>query len=414
MDSNYIKFSKKILDSIKPPVKGRVTYHDIGGGDGLKLRVTSTGSKSFYIVRKIEGKTKWVQIGTYYSPKPGYTITIAEAKKLANDYQAKLTRREVIKAKHAEMQKRTFTELFDLYITNFESLVKLKEKSEKSLSDAKSTWKNHLVSDLAKVEVAKFDIEIAEDLFSEYRQEKSQAIFNKMLTLTKAMINMAISKRWVSVNPLVNTTKWKDKKRHRFMKEEEVPAFFKSLDQESEYKRDFYYCLLFTGRRKRTVQSMRWEEVDLKMNLWVIPPEKEGNMKSKEVDIMPLPLVVVDILKRRAKSKHENGYVFGSDSSKTGYISEKGADWRRIITRAGLYSDDRDLRLRPHDMRRTIGSWLAMSGRDINSIATSLGQNDINTTSIYARMNLDFIRSGMDSVATAIQNAANQGHGKEK
>ena len=118
--------------------------------------------------------------------------------------------------------------------------------------------------------------------------------------------------------------------------------------------------------------------------------------------------MVVDILKRRSENKHKNGYVFASDSSKTGYISEKGADWRRIITRAGLYHEDRDLRLRPHDMRRTIGSWLAMSGRDINSIANSLGQNDINTTSIYARMNLDFIRSGMDTVADAIQEAANE------
>jgi integrase len=59
------------------------------------------------------------------------------------------------------------------------------------------------------------------------------------------------------------------------------------------------------------------------------------------------------------------------------------------------------LDLRPHDLRRTMGSWQASSGSSLLIIGKSLGHRSMTSTLIYSRLNIDPIRQSM---ATATQN----------
>ena len=64
--------------------------------------------------------------------------------------------------------------------------------------------------------------------------------------------------------------------------------------------------------------------------------------------------------------------------------------WDRIRTKAGI----QDVRF--HDLRRTVGSWLAGSGESLSLIGKVLNHRDVSTTAIYARLNLDPVRQALE------------------
>jgi integrase len=74
----------------------------------------------------------------------------------------------------------------------------------------------------------------------------------------------------------------------------------------------------------------------------------------------------------------------------TGHLVEPKKAWQRIRNRAGVP----DVRL--HDLRRTLGSWLAGQGYSLPLIGRALNHTNVATTQIYARLNLDPVREALD------------------
>ena len=64
--------------------------------------------------------------------------------------------------------------------------------------------------------------------------------------------------------------------------------------------------------------------------------------------------------------------------------------WQRIRKMAGL----EDVRL--HDLRRTVGSWLAQSGNSLHLIGNVLNHSNQSTTAIYARFGQDSTRDALE------------------
>jgi integrase len=88
-------------------------------------------------------------------------------------------------------------------------------------------------------------------------------------------------------------------------------------------------------------------------------------------------------------------WVFPS-TGKTGHLVEPKKAWKRILERADL-SD-----LRIHDLRRSLGSWQAATGASLSIIGKSLGHKNINSTAIYARLNIDPVRESMETATSAM------------
>jgi integrase len=62
-----------------------------------------------------------------------------------------------------------------------------------------------------------------------------------------------------------------------------------------------------------------------------------------------------------------------------GHLHDLKRAWDRIRVRAGIHN------VRFHDLRRTVGSWLAASGESLHLIGKVLNHRDVSTTAIYAR-----------------------------
>jgi len=137
---------------------------------------------------------------------------------------------------------------------------------------------------------------------------------------------------------------------------------------------------------------MRWEDVSLTRAEWRIPQTKAGRPHH-----LPLPHALVMLL-RRVPRIDGVPYVFpGQDG--TGPLQNIKRAWDRIRTKAGIPD------VRFHDLRRTVGSWLAGSGESLSLIGKVLNHRDVSTTAVYARLNLDPVRQALEHNATKMLEA---------
>lgn len=149
---------------------------------------------------------------------------------------------------------------------------------------------------------------------------------------------------------------------------------------------------ILTGARKSNVTAMRWADIDFDRREWRIPDTKNGDPL-----IVQLPEVAMDVLTQR----RDNGspWVFPS-TGKSGHLESPKKGVQAILEKAGITG------LRIHDLRRTLGSWQAITGASLAIIGKSLGHKSVDATLIYARLSADPVRDSVERATNAIMAAA--------
>jgi integrase len=262
-----------------------------------------------------------------------------------------------------------------------------------------SPWAKRRLSTIRKTDVQTLMHRIAGDTAPSSKKKKKcggKYMANRVHELIRAMFHRAVDIGYRGENPAIGIKRFPEEKRDRFLHGDELRAFFVALEQEpNTLLQHFFLLLLLIGARRSNVQSMRWSEIDFATALWRIPETKSG----KPVTV-PLSAAALDVLHARQEAGNGSEWVFPS-KSKTGHIVEPKAAWKRIITRAGLVD------VRPHDCRRSLGSWMAMSGASLPTIGKSLGHKRSVTTEIYARLTVGSVRQAVETATAAMLTAGN-------
>ena len=137
----------------------------------------------------------------------------------------------------------------------------------------------------------------------------------------------------------------------------------------------------------------RWVDVDWEREELSIRETKNGRPH-----YLPLSSAAMQIL-RLLPRDGDNPYIFpGRDSGH--HIVNIDKAWRRIRSAA----DVEDVRL--HDLRRTVGSWLAQSGNSLHLIGRVLNHKTPSTTQVYARFGNDQVRDALESLGQNLLGAA--------
>jgi integrase len=217
---------------------------------------------------------------------------------------------------------------------------------------------------------------------------------NRLLQLIHSVYAKATGRGFEKPNPASGIRKFREKSRERFLEAHELPAFFEALSKEkNDTVRDYILLSLFTGARRANVCSMRWKDVNLQSKVWHISETKNGTSQR-----IPLIDEAVEVLKRRLNNQSE--FVFPGPG-KRGHLAEPRKGWKRILEAANIHN------LRLHDLRRSLGSWQAATGANLSVIGKTLNHKNVATTAIYARLNLDPVRSAIETAASAILKAGN-------
>ena len=87
----------------------------------------------------------------------------------------------------------------------------------------------------------------------------------------------------------------------------------------------------------------------------------------------------------------KKGWVLPSEKSASGHLEDPKRPWQSLLRAANIT----DMRI--HDLRRTMGSWQAISGASLPIIGKSLGHKSTSATQVYSRLTVDPIRDSMQT-----------------
>lgn len=210
---------------------------------------------------------------------------------------------------------------------------------------------------------------------------------NRNYDVLRAIFSWGIKKEVINHrNPCLGVDRFYLKPRERFVQPgEEFQKLADAINAEpNRTLRDFFWMCLMTGARRGNILRMRWEEINLDTGTWVIPDTKNGDSQT-----IPLIVEAIELLKRR-RSESQSEWVFPNKEGNAPYKSPRSA-WNRIRKRANLPD------LRVHDLRRTVGSYMAIQGVSTTIIGKALGHRSQASTAVYARLTQNPVRDALSN-----------------
>jgi integrase len=378
----HFAFTMRRLEALPVPEAGRVYHYDIEV-PRLAVCVTATGSRTFYVVKKVGGRSgacARVSLGKF----PAMTVDAARkaARVVVTDYD---NGKDPLAERQARRHEQTVGGLWAFWLEHAKSRKRTWGEDSRLYEKFCKSWANRKLSTIRKADIAALHAKVG--------KESGPYQANRVLALVRAMFNRGGDIGYGGANPAVGVKRFREEQRDRFLQAEELPRFFEALNAEpNENYRDALTIAILTGARRGNVLGMRWDDLDLDRGLWRIPA---AVAKAGVSLVIPLVPAAVTLLQNRRLAANSCPWVFPS-RGKTGHLVETKSVWKRILARAGLSN------IRFHDLRRTLGSWQALGGSSLQVISKSLGHQQIATTMIYSRLTVDPVRESMQKATDAI------------
>lgn len=377
------KLTKRIVDSAKYEGEGNTKCIIWDSAlTGFGLRVYPSGKKSFILSYRQNGRKRLLSLGKYG------VYTVDEARELAIDKLAEINRGEdPVEEKRRQSKAQTFAELCEVYLDRYAKAHKKswKEDERRINNHLLPVWRHHLVTSLSRHDIATLHNKIGSD--RPYEANRTLALLSKMFDLA---IEWGILEE-TQANPASRVKKFKEEKRDRYVKSDEMPRLLEAVQREKNvYARYAILMYLLTGMRKSELLGVKWKDVDFERKEIRLADTKAGR-----VHYVPLSSSAEKILKEMPRTL-KNPYVFAGSKEGSALVNIR-KPWLRIREEAGLG----DVRL--HDLRRTVGSWLAQSGHSLHLIGKVLNHSNESTTKIYARLQDDNVRDAMEAYSMNIK-----------
>lgn len=380
------KFNQKLIEQLPPhPQDARSTEAEYTDTEvaGLKVLVSKSARKTFYLRYTFDGKKRSMKIG-----KVG-AMTVAEARKRALACRYQLGQRiDPQSEKAAQAAMPSFAEFA------LNDYLPYAEQHKRTAGADESKFRVHL---LARFGDRKLDAITTRDIqqyHAEIKTSHCAATANRHLSLLSKLFKLAVQWERIEKNPCQGVQKFKENnQRHRYLSEDEIQRMFQAM--EAEPNRVIVAALkllLLTGLRKEEALQARWEHVDLEKGALFLPDTKSG--KSRHVVLNPAALALL----REQPRLDGNPYVFPGRVAGQA-INNPIKGFQRILTAAGIEN------LRIHDLRHSFASLAVNAGATLYQVQHLLGHASPQTTQRYAHLSDEALREASGAVGNVVKQA---------
>ena len=378
------KITKRTVDALKPHERERVIWDDDLKGFGV--RVHPSGRKVFIVKTRYRGRIIKMTIGPHGAVSPTYArVRAAEIITDARAGKNPAGRKSGAQTMHA-LGKRFLEDYVPVHCKP--STAEEYRRSIKLFIDPK-------IGKLRVPDVQRSDIAA---LHHEMRETPYQA--NRTLGVLSKIFNLA--ELWElrpdGSNPCRHMKRFKEKKRERFLSDEEyrrLGATLRDIEADSSETAAAIAAirlLMLTGCRLSEIQKLRWEHVDMNAGELRLPDTKTG---AKVVHLGDPAIAVL----RGIQRQDDNPCVIAGRKPGS-HLTDLQHPWRRIRARAGL--DD----VRIHDLRHSFASGGLLVGEGLPMIGKLLGHTQVQTTARYAHLANDPVKSAANRIASRIAEVA--------
>lgn len=365
--------TEKQVRNLKP----QATRYEVWEGNGLGIRVSPSGRKSWVLMYRYESRQRRLTLGRYP------VMSVAEAHKDLAQAMMQLERNddpgeEVDESKRLKRDSPTVADLAEIYI---ESWAKPRKRSwaedQRILNkDVLPSWKNRKAHSIRRRDV------IA--LLDRIVDRGSPIIANRTFEIVRRMFNFAIERDILDVTPCSRVRPpGKERRRDRVLSNDEIRAFWRGLQSAdmSEKIRLALKLLLATAQRRGEVASARWQDIDRKSGWWTIPQETSKNGLSHRV---PISKIAEDLLDKISNLSGDTEFLFPSPT-RDSHITA-GSLSRALFRNRVHFSLER---FTTHDLRRTAASKMASIGVSRVVLGKILNHADRSVTAVYDRHSYD-------------------------
>lgn len=321
---------------------------------GLALRTTTTGSKSWVLVTRYEGRVVFATLGK----PPG--ITLPAARDLAREGLARVSRGDDPRQRAAS-EPPVRAAYFEGVAAEFiERWAKARNRTwretERQLAKyVTPKWKGRRLAEIGRADVVALIDEIA-------NTAPIQA--NRVLAVVKKLFSWALDRGLIDVHPVARLAPPSpEQQRTRVLTDAEVKALWKACTTMGYPWGTALQLLLLTATRRGEVEAMTWDELDLDAHVWTVPA---GRVKTKLPLLVPLSPPAVALLER-APRFDGCPYVFTTRRNK------HAQDWSGAVATATEKSGVNGWRV--HDLRRTVRTGLSRLG-----VASDIGERVLGHT----------------------------------
>lgn len=359
------------LRSARAPT-GRTDFR-IKGAQGLLLRVTSNGTKSWTLAYKSPATRRWAKIALGRYPDIG----LAEARELAQETAGKIRKGAdpILDKREAELTE-TFAQLATRYMREHGRRNARAGAQSRSTIEAQRQLDRDILPKLGAVRADAVSRQYVMQVVETIAERGSYVAADRALGLIRAIYNWACGTGRMDRNPTLglkkrNTTRAKT----RVLSETEIRTLWHALDDIESITAPIRLALklqLVTGVRIGEALGAPREELDLERGLWTIAAIRT---KAEREHVLPLSqparaimleaMRVGDLAEQRRAARANRrvrpvNLLFpcprGGDVMDPHAASRAVVRERDVFSRAGIRS------FNTHDLRRTVATQLGEMG----------------------------------------------------
>jgi len=301
---------KPLTETVVKAAKPKKIRYEVNDGDGLALRVSPSGAKSWlFRYTQSNGKRTNYTIGRY--PE----ITLREAREHRTSLRADL-------AKGIDPKTRAQNDL--IKNTTFEDVtlrwleIKAQKVTPRQHRDIHSSFKNHVFHKLAGTLISDVKAPLVIEILRPIEARGNLETVKRLCGRINEVMDFALSGGLIEFNPLARIyTQFNSPKKVHLasIPPSELPELLTRLYNASISitVRNLILFQLHTMVRPGEASNAKWAEINIEDKLWIIPAER---MKKRREHLVPLTNHLTKILEHQRLIAADSEYIFPSQRSR--------------------------------------------------------------------------------------------------
>lgn len=408
---------RRLTDRQLRQAKPRAAVYELADGNGLALRVTPSGVKSWALrYRTAGGDRRRIKIGRYPD------VALATARRRAAEL------RDGVAAgadpQGERVAARSAMRLVDLvgaqgdegwYLSQHVRTAGriAKAKTDKGIANDRSAFGKYLRGRRSLLRKRVAEVTVAD--LNRIKQQAPPSTWRKLRNALVVCFRHAeeLGEIPAGVNPALRTKANADVRRERFLSPAERRRLSSALDEAEKIgprKAGGYgmgivralRLLELTGCRRGDVLSVRWEHVDTRGAVLRLATSKTG---PREVPLTPQALAFLEAERRAGGVTRVRGLVCATREGQPIHPNNVTRAWSRIRQKAKLDGADGKPAVRLHDLRHSWASDAVSAGVPLYIVGKVLGHSQPSTTARYSHLHDEALRDGLQRAGEAIDRA---------
>ena len=295
---------------------------------GLGLRVAMSGTKSWFMMRRFNGRMLRTTFGRY----PEVPLALARLK--APDVLADMADGQTAG------QRRT-----DLFSVVLDEWLKKDQAQNKSFHQVRVAMYKHALPAFGSMPVASITKRDVNRLIDKIVDAGSPIAANRVLAFTKRFFSWCKERDILELSPAeAIRAPSKEKTRDRVLTLEEMKKFWVACDQISYPWGPIFQLLLLTGARLREVAQASWDEISIVDRTLDLPARRTKNGRSHQIQLSVQAMNIIQALPK----VEGQGLLF--TTNRTTAVS----GFSKVKKRLDIMSGVSDWRY--HDLRRSFAT----------------------------------------------------------